>query len=97
MGKTSDNVGELRLQKYDSGEIHIHDDSHNLKFVAKTDDFKTQVEEILEDFEDTDGIAKVEGTSKEVLYICKEGKNFHMFVAKNDNKKKDLIKLLKRL
>jgi len=97
MGKTSDSVGDLRFQHYDSGEIHIHDDSHGLKFVADGDDFKEQVEEIFENLEDTDGIVKIKGTSKEVLYICKEGGNFHMFVAKNGSKKSELKKFLRKL
>lgn len=94
MNKNSTTVSELRFQDYENGDVHIHDDSHNLKFVANQDDFKEQMEIALEDLKTTDGIIKIEGTSKEVLYLLKEGRSFHVFVAGGKSKKKELEKFV---
>jgi len=95
--KNSETVGELRFQNYSNGEVHIHDDSHNLKFVGTKKDFKYKVEDALADLQGTDGIIKIEGKSPEVLYLCKDGRNFHIFVAKNSTKKRNLETFVDKL
>jgi cell division protein FtsB len=73
MSKNTQDIAGLRFQKYDTGEVHIHDDVKNLKFIAKIDDFKKEVEDFIK--QDSDGATIIEGVSKERLLLIKEGKN----------------------
>ena len=95
--KNSTTVEELRFQDYSNGEVHVHDDSHSLKFVGTKKDFKKKVEDALQQLKKSDGIIKIEGKSKEVLYLCKDEKSFHVFVAGTGNKRRKLTNFIKGL
>ena len=95
--KNSNTVGELRFQDYSSGEVHIHDDSHKLKFIGNKGDFKHDVNEAMKELKTDDGIVKIKGTSNEVVYLCRDGNDFHVFVAGKTDKKKELEKFVNGL
>lgn len=73
MSKDTQNIAGLRFQKYDTGVVHVHDDARNLKFMAKTKEFKKEVEGFIK--QKSDGATIIDGTSKERLLLIKEGKN----------------------
>ena len=71
MDKTSNSISGLRFQKYDSGEVHVHDDSKNIKFVSSTAEFKKDVKQAIKNLLQ-DGAVIIEGTSKERLVLIRE-------------------------
>jgi Ni,Fe-hydrogenase maturation factor len=96
MSKSNVTVSGLRFQKYDSGEIHIHDDSKKIKFISKASDFKNDVRDALK-YLKNDGAVAVHGTSKEKLILIKEGKNFSAVVAEDQNISSELNKFVASL
>jgi Neuraminidase (sialidase) len=70
--KDTQNISGLRFQKYDTGVVHIHDDARSLTFLAKTKDFKKEVEGFFK--QKGDGAVIIDGTSKEKLLLMREDK-----------------------
>lgn len=93
-GSNETTVGGLRCH-INNGEVHIHDDTKSLKFKADSVSFKTDVEDALTQLSKTDGIVKIDGTSKESLCLVQDGKNFFMFVTTDKGMKTDLKAFLK--
>jgi hypothetical protein len=91
MDKTNNTIAGLRFQKYDSGEVHVHDDSKNIKFVSSTAEFKKDVKQALKDllasghYGPQDGAVVIEGTSKERLVLIRDGKNLSASVISDQN------------
>ena len=96
MNKSNETINGLRFQKYDDGYVHVHDDSNGVKFELDADEFKEEFEEAMEDLEEDDGVAKIKG-SKNNLYLCKDGRNFHAFVGTNTSIKTKLKTFVKSL
>jgi hypothetical protein len=84
MDKTNNNIAGLRFQKYDSGEIHVHDDTKNIKFISSTTEFKKDIKQAIKNLLQ-DGAVIVEGTSKEQLVLIRNGKNFSATIIDNQN------------
>lgn len=84
MDKTSNNIAGLRFQKYDSGEVHVHDDSKGIKFVSSTAGFKKDIKQAIKDLLQ-DGAVVIEGTTKERLVLIRNNKNFSASVINNQN------------
>ena len=84
MDKTNNTIAGLRFQKYDSGEIHVHDDSKNIKFVSSTAEFKKDVKQAIKNLL-RDGAVVIEGTSKERLVLIRDGNNLNASVIGNQN------------
>lgn len=93
-GTNSDSINNLRFH-VNNGEVHIHDDARSLKFVAKTKNFTSEVKEAINTLETTDGIIKIDGTSKEKLYLIKDNKNLLVFIANDVDQKDKLETFLK--
>jgi hypothetical protein len=95
MGGTSEKtINGLRMH-INNSNVHIHDDSKNLKFECSTGDFKTQVEDAILQLSKDDGIIKITGT-KDDLCIIKDGNSLSMFISeKTANVKSELQTFLK--
>jgi hypothetical protein len=76
-------IAGLRFQKYDTGVVHVHDDARNLKFMAKTKNFKKEIEEFIK--QKGDGAVVIDGTSKERLLLIKEGKKVIAIVLSDEH------------
>jgi hypothetical protein len=64
-----------------SGKVHIHNDSENIKFELSTKLFKQKIQQALNDLETTDGIIKISGETKVELYIIKDSSRFLIFLS----------------
>jgi len=93
-GTNEDTIGGLRFHA-NNGEIHVHDDSRNLKFSALKDDFKEKLKNAFDILEDEDGIIKIDGISKEKLCICKENNITFAFIINDTDIKQKLNEFLK--
>lgn len=85
----------LRLH-INNSDVHIHDDTKSLKFIAKKDIFKKDVEAAIKDLNKTknDGLVKIEGSSGKV-YILKENQRFSLFMATSTSIRTQLEKFIK--
>lgn len=90
-------IAKNRFQKYSNGEVHIHDDANNLKFVHKDAKvFKAEAEEILTEMQKlSEGAAVIEGTTGS-LVLAKHAGTIQAFVGKADEEK-EIRKFLKTL
>ena len=84
MSKDTDTIQGLRFQKYDTNEIHVHDDGRGMVFKANAQDFKREVEAALKELKGRDGAFAITGDTDEILYLVKDKKNLRTFVAKGD-------------
>ena len=93
--KNTTAIAGLRFQKYDTNMVHVHDDVKNLKFVAKTKDFKKNIESFIK--QKGDGATLVDGISKERLLLVKEDKKLFAEVLSEQDIVKDLISFIDSL
>jgi len=94
-GSYEEKVDGLRFHL--NGDVHFHDDARGLKFTAKPDDFREQVEEALEILDDEDGLVKINGTSKEKLCIIREGGTLAAVILEKNGIKQKLRNFIKHL
>jgi len=86
----STSSSELRLHQ-NNGEVHIHDDSHELKFVMNEKKFLTEIEEALPLLKQRYTALKITGKTKINLYILKDDRSVFMFLGESgSNQQKDL-------
>ena len=98
MSKTTDTISGLRFQNYpESNEVHVHDDEHGLKFKASASSFKSEVENALSYFKDSDGATLISGSSKEQLCLVGEGKKVKAFVVAEGDQRRDIESFIKKL
>lgn len=86
--KDTNTIAGLRFQKYDSNQIHVHDDVRNLKFVATKAVFKKDLSEFLKQRDG--GASIIEGSSKEKLLLVKDGKNISATILSDQDITKEL-------
>jgi hypothetical protein len=94
--KNTNTINGLRFQKYDSKEVHVHDDSRSVKFVSSTTEFKKDVKNALSQLKG-DGAIIVGGTSKEKLLLIKDGKVLSAVILSDQDITKELNSFLSSL
>lgn len=95
--KNSRTIKGLRFQKYDTGQVHIHDDANGIKFEADAKEFKKDVQESLKELKKTDGVSIIEGGTNVKLYLLKDGKNLCAFVANDKSTEKEIETFIRTL
>ena len=85
-------IAGLRFQKYDSNEIHVHDDARKLKFTAESKTFKQDLKDALD--QKMSGVALIEGTSDEKLCVIKDGFAIKAVIIGKDDMKSDIKSFL---
>ena len=89
-------VNGFRFQKYDHGEIHIHDDSKKIKFEASCSDFKKELSNAMSALKEvSDGAYLINGCTNDLLLV--KNHNKISFVITNGNFEKDLSNFLNTL
>lgn len=99
MSKTTDTIAGLRFQVYpESDEVHVHDDAKGIKVIASSKDFKEDVASAIKDLKSNDGVAIIEGTSKEKLCLIGYNKKIKAYVLDNkDDSSKEIESFLKTI
>jgi len=98
--KDTQEIAGFRFQKYDSGEVHVHDDKNSVKFIHKdATRFKSDAEQALKDLAQVDdGAAIIEGEPKGPdLMLIKTSNGIQVFVKKKDSEETKFKKFLKGL
>ena len=76
------------------GEVHVHDDPHSLKFTKKAADFKSEVEDILNN-SSSDGVSIIEADSGADLCLGRHNKNVFAFLMSKSSVKSQLDSFIK--
>lgn len=94
-GKSETKISSLRMH-ISNNNVHVHDDSKNLKFETSTDNFKEDVNSAFEDLKKGEGVVKIVGHKGDDMYIMRDGRNFKIFLmGKNSSIKQELQSFLR--
>lgn len=93
-GTNEETIGGLRAHIKNSN-VHIHDDSKNLKFEMGSSEFRNEIEDALKTLKKSEGIIEIPGDGKNNLCIMRSGRNFSMFLKDNASIKQKLQSFLK--
>jgi len=97
-GSNETTIAGLRMH-VSGGEVHVHDDSHSLKFSKKVEDFKSEVKDVLDDSQfgsnNPDGIMIIEADKGANLCIGRHNKNVFAFLLGTSSIKSQLDSFIK--
>ena len=88
-GSNESKIDGLRFH-LNNGEVHVHDDNNKLKFVSALNNFKDEVKTAFEELTNIDGTYEIKGKTKVSLYIFKNKKMTHIFVANGKSVRKEI-------
>lgn len=97
MSKDSTTINGLRFQTYDTKMVHIHDDSHGIKFESDSAFFKGEMNDALKQLEKDDGVVAIQGLKNARFLVCKHGKNFNGVVVKDEDMKQQIEDFIKKI
>jgi hypothetical protein len=93
-GTNEDTISGLRIHESD-GDIHIHDDSKDLKFKLDLEDFKKEVNASFEALKKKDGLCEIFGNNSDTLCFIRRKGKFSMFILDNNSIKQKILNYLK--
>lgn len=78
-----------------NGDVHIHDDANSHKFISPCKIFKKDAQEAIDALSRrSEGVSKIKGTTGTILYLLRDGKDYHMFLS-GSSMKTELKKFIK--
>ena len=95
-GSKGETISGLRLH-ISGGDVHVHDDSKNLKFNVESNEFRVECEtglDYLNELKD-DGLYEITGVGRNTFCLLKSGKIISMFVKDGNGIKQKLQRFLK--
>ena len=95
--KDSTTINGLRFQTYDTKVVHIHDDSHGVKFESDSSTFKKEMSDALKQLESDEGVVAIQGLKNTRFLVCKHGKNFNAVVVKDEDMKQQIEDFIKKI
>ena len=88
-------VGSLRMHV--NGDVHIHDDSRNMKFEMKPSLFKAEVQKALSALGQDGGVYAIYGKTEVSLLLIKDGVNLSMVLSQGSTVRKELNSFMNKL
>lgn len=95
-GMNEKRVNGLRMH-ISGNEVHIHDDSKNLKFTRDAEDFTADINGAFKEFDSStiDGVIRINADVGADLCLVKEGKCIYPFLFDRVDAKQELVMFLK--
>jgi len=94
-GSYEEKFSGLRMHISD-GDVHVHDDTKNLKFRAGQSQFKEDIQDAFNTLKKKEGIVMIDGETRNELCIMKNGTTYSMFIMGKVSIKSQLQSFIKK-